>query len=80
MFCDILSVICIYTVYSGLQILRLCLAIVGNQVKGLDEDESKFLEFVENRQQEISKERNQEEKRILAEMKISFYFGPIFWF
>ena len=41
-------------------------------MKGLDEDESKFLEFVENRQQEISKERNKEEKQILAEMKISF--------
>ena len=46
--------------------------VVENQVKGLDEDESKFLEFVENRQQEISKERNKEEKQILAEMKISF--------
>lgn len=40
-----------------------------NQVKGLDEDESKFLEFVENRQEEIVKERQKEEKKILAEMK-----------
>lgn len=40
-----------------------------NQVKGLDEDESKFLEFVETRQQEISKERKQEEKQVLEEMK-----------
>lgn len=42
-----------------------------NQVKGLDEDESKFLEFVENRQEEISKERRKEEDEILAEMKES---------
>ena len=41
-------------------------------MKGLDEDESKFLEFVENRQQEISQERKQEEKQLLEEMKISF--------
>lgn len=40
-----------------------------NQVKGLNEDESKFLKFVENRQQEISKERKQEERQVLDEMK-----------
>ena len=40
-------------------------------MKGLDEDESKFLEFVETRQQEISRERKQEERQLLEEMKIS---------
>ena len=59
-----------YVMYAFISLSDVC--VVENQVKGLDEDESKFLEFVENRQQEISKERNKEEKQILAEMKISF--------
>lgn len=40
-----------------------------NQVKGLDDDESEFLDFVTDRQLEITKERRQEEQEVLSEMK-----------
>lgn len=40
-----------------------------NQVKGLDEDETEFLDFVADRQMEILRNRKQEESDILSEMK-----------
>lgn len=43
----------------------------GSSVKGLDEDEVKFLDFVSQRQMQIEKDRNNEEKAMLEELKIS---------
>jgi hypothetical protein len=40
-------------------------------VKGLDEEESKFLDFVSNRQVQLERERESEENRVLEQMKIS---------
>ena len=41
-----------------------------NSVKGLDEDEAHFLEFVSNKQIEINKARSEEEKSIFKELKV----------
>lgn len=40
-----------------------------NSVKGLEEEETKFLDFVSNRQLQLEKEREKEENVVLAEMK-----------
>ena len=42
-----------------------------NSVKGLNEDEAQFLEFVSNKQIEINKARSEEEKSIFKELKES---------
>ncbi|CAG5117760.1 unnamed protein product [Candidula unifasciata] len=44
-----------------------------SSVKGLDEDEVKFLDFVSQRQIQIEKDRNREEKAMLEELKISLF-------
>jgi hypothetical protein len=48
--------------------------IAGNQVARLDADETEFLDFCTERQQEIIQERKQEEENIISEMKISFIY------
>ncbi|RUS82652.1 hypothetical protein EGW08_009605, partial [Elysia chlorotica] len=40
-----------------------------NSVKGLDDDEVQFLNFVSNRQLQIEKDRNTEEKSVIAEVQ-----------
>ena len=45
----------------------------GNQVKGLSEDETKFLDFVSSRQEEFTKKRADEDAEVIKEYKISFY-------
>ncbi|XP_059178238.1 PSME3-interacting protein-like [Physella acuta] len=40
-----------------------------SSVKGLDDDEVQFLNFVSNRQVQIEKDRNMEEKSVIEEMK-----------
>ncbi|KAL8570143.1 hypothetical protein ACOMHN_033821 [Nucella lapillus] len=40
-----------------------------SSVKGLEEEETKFLDFVSNRQLQLEKEREKEENVVLAEMK-----------
>ncbi|KAK3722354.1 hypothetical protein RRG08_041957 [Elysia crispata] len=42
-----------------------------SSVKGLDDDEVQFLNFVSNRQLQIEKDRNNEEKSVMEELKIS---------
>ena len=44
---------------------------IGSSVKGLDDDEVQFLNFVSNRQLQIEKDRNNEEKSVMEELKIS---------
>ena len=41
-------------------------------VKGLEDEEVQFLNFVSNRQMQIEKERANEEKSVIAELRISF--------
>nr|KAG5712692.1 hypothetical protein BaRGS_029747 [Batillaria attramentaria] len=43
-----------------------------NSVKGLEDDELKFLEHVSNRQVELEKEREKEESVLFEQLKISF--------
>ena len=40
-------------------------------VKGLEDEEVQFLNFVSNRQMQIEKERANEEKSVIAELRIS---------
>ena len=46
--------------------------ITGNSVQGLEEEESKFLNFVSNRQVQLEREREKEESVVLEQLKISF--------
>ena len=46
--------------------------VTGNSVQGLEEEESKFLNFVSNRQVQLEREREKEESVVLEQMKISF--------
>ena len=41
-----------------------------NQVKGLDEDESHFLDFVSQRQADIDKKRENENEMVLQEYRV----------
>lgn len=46
--------------------------IVENSVKGLQEDEVAFLDHVSDQQIAIEKARNNEEARVIRELRISF--------
>ncbi|KAH9490106.1 hypothetical protein Btru_035271 [Bulinus truncatus] len=46
-----------------------------SSVKGLDEDEVLFLNFVSDRQVQLEKDRNKEEKSVIEELKISFLYS-----
>jgi len=48
-----------------------CYCNPGNQVRRLDADETNFLDFCTERQQEIKDERTKEELKIISEMHIS---------
>ena len=45
---------------------------IENMVKGLDEDESHFLDEVSRQQSLVEKQRRDEEKKELLEYRISF--------
>lgn len=53
--------------------------VTGNMVRGLDEDETSFLDEVSRQQCLVEKQRRDEEKQELLEYRISFsqchYFG-----
>ena len=46
--------------------------LTENQIHGLDKEEAEFLDFVQDRQQEIEKERQQEEMSALQELHVFF--------
>lgn len=46
--------------------------VTGNMVRGLDEDESSFLDEVSRQQCLVEKQRRDEEKQELLEYRISF--------
>jgi len=50
----------------------LCVWLTENQVHGLDKEEAEFLDFVQDRQQEIEKERHLEEVTALQELRVFF--------
>lgn len=50
----------------------LWILIVENSVKGLQEDEVAFLDHVSDQQIAIEKARNNEEARVIRELRISF--------
>ena len=43
----------------------------GNQVRGLDEEEAKFLDFVSDQQEKIEKKRETEEAEAINEYRVS---------
>lgn len=47
--------------------------VTGNMVRGLDEDETSFLDEVSRQQSLVEKQRRDEEKQELLEYRISFY-------
>lgn len=47
--------------------------VTGNMVRGLNEDESSFLDEVSRQQCLVEKQRRDEEKQELLEYRISFY-------
>lgn len=59
------------TVYGVFLILLLCFS-TENMVKGLDEDESSFLDEVSRQQSLIEKHRRDEEAKEIKEYRISF--------
>lgn len=46
--------------------------VTGNMVRGLDEDETSFLDEVSRQQSLVEKQRRDEEKQELLEYRISF--------
>ena len=46
-------------------------AIVENQVKGLESDEVEFLEFVSDKQSEITRAREKETEAMLEEYRVN---------
>lgn len=46
--------------------------VTGNMVRGLDEDETSFLDEVSRQQSLVEKQRRDEEKKELLEYRISF--------
>lgn len=52
-----------------------CLLVTGNMVRGLDEDETSFLDEVSRQQVLVEKQRRDEEKKELLEYRISFFMG-----
>lgn len=47
--------------------------VTENMVRGLDEDETSFLDEVSRQQSLVEKQRRDEEKQELLEYRISFY-------
>lgn len=45
---------------------------IENMVRGLDDEETEFLEEVSQKQQELEKSKMKEEKELLDQFKISF--------
>lgn len=52
--------------------------VTGNMVRGLDEDETSFLDEVSRQQCLVEKQRRDEEKQELLEYRISFYRGFVY--
>lgn len=62
--------------YSGLFAVKCCLLIVmvpENMVRGLDQDETNFLDEVSRQQYLLEKQTRDEEMQELLEYRISFY-------
>ena len=51
--------------------LSSAICVTENQIRGLDQEEADFLEFVSERQEENEKERKKEENEVLEEYRVS---------
>lgn len=51
--------------------------VTGNMVRGLDEDETSFLDEVSRQQCLVEKQRRDEEKQELLEYRISFFLSHL---
>ena len=49
----------------------LVFSFLGNQVRGLDEDETEFLDYVSDKQREMEREKANEEEAVLNEYRVS---------
>ena len=57
--------------------MKFLLLFKENQVKGLEKDETDFLDFVSTRQEELLVAREKEDSEVLAEYRVSLCFVEV---